>query len=398
LPTVRTEQSVLIASAMDEVLCAGAGPDDVVATGRAVNPVLAGALHQASLDCHMVVVPGRDDVPVEVRLSRPATAPWLDVSGCLDPVPYAVVPGTHAVAGQCGGPARLPSLPTVSLVNSKTWSNGLVQALGLFGAAAIGRSPAEVRRLAGAADSAQVVLKDPYGVCGQGALTVATPRILDTVVRVLERQADRGANVELLVQPLFPVAESFSGHLVIDPSGGITLLGFQRTMNDGFAYAGSGPVPPELERTLERSGYPDVLIEVGKILFQAGYHGPVCVDSLLLTDDTIVPVLEINARQSMGLLSLRLNERVADRAVTARLRSRHTRVDDANFTERLIERLRASGLLWPGHGRGVMPLASGPLRPPRGRLFYALFAVADEDFETLDTATGQHLDALLDPS
>jgi hypothetical protein len=383
---------------MDEVLCAGAGPDDVVATGRAVNPVLAGAWRDASLGCHLVVVPGQDDVPVEVRLSDPAAIPWLDAFSGLDPAPYAVLPRTQAVAERCGGPARLPSWPAVSLVNSKTWSNGLVQDLGLFGAAAVGRSPAEVRRLAGAADAAQVVLKDPYGVSGLGALIVATPRILDIVVRGLERQADRGAEVELLVQPLFPVADSFSGHLIIDPRGGITLLGFQRTMHDGLAYTGSAPIPPELERSLERSGYPDVLTEVGKILLEAGYHGPVCVDSLVLTDDRIVPVLEINARQSMGLLSLRLNERVADRGVTARLRSRPTPVDDASFTERLIERLRASGLLWPGHGRGVMPLASGPLAPPRGRLFYALFAVADEDFQTLDTAIGQHLAALRKPS
>jgi hypothetical protein len=393
LPSAPAGRADRITSLMDQVLCAGCEPGDVLATARPMSPALLEALYGARLGCETADVPGPDELPVEERLADPAAAPWPPRYAELTPAPYAVVPRTRDALAGLGVPASLPDSATVSRVNSKTFSNQLVDELGLFGGSAVARSPGQLRRLCadlGAKDG-RVLVKDPYGVSGRDTLVVDRPRIIDTVVRVLERQVDQGNEVELLVQPLFPVAKAFSGHLLIGPAGGIKPLGLQVTANNGFAFAGSAAAPPCLERAADRAGYPELLDAIGKILFTTGYHGPVCVDSLLLEDGRIVPLLEINARTSMGLLNLRLAGRVADRRVRPRLGVRQARLDDDGFTARLLSALHNARLLWPGHGAGIMPLASATLVPPRGRLFYALFAGQPAEFEAMETS----LDGLL---
>lgn len=393
LPSAPAAQTDRITAAMDEVLCAGCEPDDVLATARPMSPVLLEALHRARLGCETVVVPGPDDLPVEERFADRGVGPWLPRYGDLTPAPYAVVPRTHDAFACLGVSASLPDIEAVSLVNSKTFSNQLVNELGLFGGAVLARSPGQLRSLCTdlGAEEGRVLVKDPYGVSGRDALIVDTPRVLDTVVRVLERQVEQGNEVELLVQPLFHVAQSFSGHLLIDRAGRLKPLGLQVTANHGFAFAGSATAPLWLERAADRAGYPELLVTLGKILFTAGYYGPVCVDSLLLEDGRIVPVLEINARGSMGLLNLTLAGGIADRTVRPRLRVRQIRLDDDGLTDRLLRELHSARLLWPGHGAGIMPLASGTLVPPRGRLFYALFAGGAAEFKALETS----LDGLL---
>jgi hypothetical protein len=400
LPSAPISQADRITSAMDQVLCAGCEPGDVLATSRPMSPALLEALHEAQLGCETVDVPGPDELPVEERFADQAVAPWLRRYKDLAPAPYAVVPRTHDALARLGGSTPLPDTATVSRVNSKTFSNRLTDELGLFGGAVIARSPGQLRSLCAdlAAKEGRVLVKDPYGVSGRDTLVVDAPRTLDTVVRVLERQVDQGNEVELLVQPLFHVAQSFSGHLLIDRAGGLRPLGLQATTNNGFAFAGSATAPAWLERAAERAGYPELLVVLGKILFDAGYHGPVCVDSLLLADGRIVHVLEINARSSMGLLNLTLAGRLGDRAVLPRLRVRQVRLDDGGFTTRLLGALRRARLLWPGHGTGIMPLASGTLVPPRGRLFYALFAAEAAGFDALETSLDDLLAAARRPT
>ncbi|MFD2876798.1 hypothetical protein ACFTAO_13755 [Paenibacillus rhizoplanae] len=50
--------------------------------------------------------------------------------------------------------------------------------------------------------------------------------------------------------------------------------------------------------------------EACKDLFETGYHGEVCIDSMLLASGELVPIVEINARKSMGLINHHINQYV----------------------------------------------------------------------------------------
>ncbi|MDT3397326.1 hypothetical protein RKE29_11815, partial [Streptomyces sp. B1866] len=344
--------------------------------------------------------PGGPGGCVERRL---AAAPPGDLAGRAL-APYAVLPQTADLAARCGLRADLPDVCAVRRVSSKTWSNALVRALGLPGAGTTVRSVAElhtaVAETGAAAPLAEdpVLVKDPYGVSGRGTVAVSSPGVLRTLARVLARQTDRGADLELLVQARYDRVADFSAHFEVARGGAVRWRGARLMENAAFRYAGSRSLPASLERRLADGGYREVMEGVGAALAAEGYWGPVCVDSMLLRDGTLVPVLEINPRMSMGLLSLLHAERLAGPGVAARLAVRAVRgpVRAAGHpVDAVIEALADRGALYRAGGTGVLPLAAGPLLPPRGRLYYAVLSRDAEQERLLDWAVDRVLDRLV---
>src|SRR5262249_39792512 len=162
--------------------------------------------------------------------------------------------------------------------NSKTWSNALVQRLGLPGAGRVVRS---IEELTEAVDGPSVV-KDPFGVSGRATLEVGTPGVLRAIARTLARQ---GKRIEIVLQPKDAQVADFSGHIEISRNGSWRLLGVQSMQNRGFRHIGSGPPSEELLASLD--GYQDVLAEVAQALIGVGYWGPAGVDSMLLADGSV---------------------------------------------------------------------------------------------------------------
>ncbi|MEV4825906.1 hypothetical protein [Micromonospora sp. NPDC049274] len=360
---------------MDELLAVGCAPGDLLLTAEPMDEALVEALAVAGIAPRVAAVPGHPDSTVEERLAAAGGTSLPAVSGWAAAF-YAVRPDTSVAVRRLGLRAVVPAVEVVARVNSKVWSNDLVRDAGLPGGAVLATTPAQVRRLVRDAQG-DVVLKDPYGVAGRGALRVTTPRMLDTVVRHLERQVARGARVELLVQPLFEEASSFSTHVEVDPGGVVRWRGVQHVDNAEFAYRGSGPLPADQHASLDTSAHREAITRVGTALAAEGYSGPVCVDGLRLHDGTVVPVLEVNARRSMGLLNLHLDRRARAVGLRSWLRCRPTPVRPGDTVARLVSAFADAKLLFRGTDPGVLPLASGTLTPPRGRLFLAVFAPDD---------------------
>ncbi|WP_422736005.1 hypothetical protein ACN263_20590 [Micromonospora sp. WMMD729] len=384
------------ARGMDDLLAAACEPGDLLLTAEPMDETLAETLAAAGIAPRVVPVPGPPGTTVEERLASAGSAGLPPVAGWAAAY-YAVRPDTAEAVRRLGLAGPVPAVDVVARVNSKTWSNDLVREAGLPGAAALATSPAQVRRLVRDAPG-DVVLKDPYGVAGRGALRVTSPRMLDTVVRHLERQTARGARVELLVQHLFDVAASFSTHVALDPAGVLRWWGVQHVDDDGFAYRGSGPLRADHLAALDTDAHSEAIARVGAALAAQGYHGPVCVDGLRLRDGTVVPVLEVNARRSMGLVNLHLDRRARTVGLRSWLRCRSTPVRADGALARLVSALDGAGLLFRGDRPGVLPLAAHPLTPPRGRLFFAVFASDDTDRVALDARVGDLLRAAGAPS
>jgi hypothetical protein len=356
------------ADTMDELLAAFCAPGDLLVT----RAPMAGRLREAMTDCGLAfdhhVAPAPSGTPVE-RHAR------LDPGAVSVLRPYAVLPDTVALARRLGRADQLPTADVVARVNSKTWSNRLVRDLGLPGAGRVVRSVAE---LTAAADGA-VVVKDPYGVSGRAMLDVRTPGVLKAITRTLGDQVARGRRVELLVQPKYAKRTDFSGHLSIAPDGAWELLGVQVMENRGFRHMGSSPASPEFLAKLTDGGYFAVLAAVAEALRRAGYWGPAGVDSMELADGTIVPVLEINARRSLGLVSLTLDRRVAGYGLRCHLRHEEFRVAPGRGVADLLDALRGDGTLYKGGSSpGVLVLSGSALAAPGGRVCCALVCAPGE--------------------
>src|SRR5262249_28876994 len=114
--------------------------------------------------------------------------------------------------------------------------------------------------------------------------------------------------IELLVQPLYDRAVDFSCHFEVTRDGWRP-VGVQVMENEGLAFAAVRPATGELLELLDAKGQWGVMERVAGALAREGYRGQVCVDAMVLRDGRLVPLLEINARKSMGLINLRLQER-----------------------------------------------------------------------------------------
>jgi hypothetical protein len=361
---------------MDQVRAGFCSPGALRVTRRPVAPVLREGLAEGGIEFdHQCVAPGEAGT-LEGLVLRDETA-LARVRRCGGLLPYAVLPDTEALAERTGHGDRLPPAATVATVNSKSWSHDLVARAGLPGAGVLVRSVDELR--AAAADvGGAVVVKDPFGVSGRATLEVGTPGVLRAVTRTLQRQVDRGLRVELLVQPKYDKRADFSAHLRITAGGGWNLVAVQGMHNRGFRHIGSGPAGPDLLDALDRAGYTDVLAVVAAALADAGYTGPAGVDSMLLADGTVLPVLEVNARLSLGLLSIVLDRRVREHGLRCHLWQVEVQVPPGHGVAALVGCLRRADALYTGGGRpGVVVLTGSGLAAPGGRVYCGLMCEPD---------------------
>lgn len=335
LPTVPDSAAERIVAAMDELLFTLCESEDVLLTAQPLLPAHHEHLQRAGF---------RFLVPEEAG----------DLRG-LRAEPYAVVPDALETCARLGLDAgHLPALDAVREVNSKLFSNALVEELGLPGAAVVVQDAVALQAEASArlADGGCVV-KDPMGVSGRGSIVIRAPSELRSLVAWLGR---RTTPFELLVQPLYRRAMDFSCQL---HDGEI--VGLQVMENDGLRFGAIRAAPENLRSELEREGYFEVMHRVAEVLARRGYRGPACVDSMRLEDGTLVPLLEINARRSMGLFNLHLSRQLGR---PTRLLTRDVRLNGAVEIEPVLEALPSGALLLSARA-----LSAGG---SRGRLCVAL--------------------------
>ncbi|MFI6898449.1 hypothetical protein ACIBM4_30485 [Streptomyces sp. NPDC050256] len=360
LPTLRDPHAERLLSGMDELLAALCGPADVLLTHHRPPAAFTEMMHAAGFGARHLPVPGPTGEPVEERLA----AHGMDTAGLagLACAPYAVLPSTRAALTRLGLEGQQPDAGTVRRVNSKTFSTRL----GFPGSGVVVTSADELRS---AAAGAPCVVKDPYGVSGQGNFVIERAAQLDRLLRVLARREDR---IEFVVQPLYERAADFVTHLDIGPAGQVTWHGTRELVNEGHSFRGSGPAGAALLEQLDRTGYRGTVEAVAAAVAAEGYHGPLAVDSMTTTSGELVPVLEVNARFSPALIAARLG---------VGLRMAFVPVADDDYFERLVHTLSDAGLLAVDGGPGILPLAASTLAPPKGWFFYGIFGDREDGTE-----------------
>ncbi|MFD5536627.1 hypothetical protein ACFWIJ_01915 [Streptomyces sp. NPDC127079] len=322
-----------------------------------------------------------DPVPLMESSSHDVVARTLAQADAVRPQlagmtlkPYAVRPEYERVASALCLGYTSPSAESAVLVNSKSWSNHVVVEQGWKGAAWLVRSLEELKSRM-SAERSTVLLKDPYGVSGQGTIAIRSETAYRSMARHFARQIALGKRMELLVQPLFEKRSDISSHWRISPDGVVRGVGYLVNDVDGFRYRGSAPLDPgDLPRKefehLESAGR-----TLCKELFEAGYFGPVSIDGLITADGTVVPCLEVNARVSMGTVALALMRHAARQHLHATLDFINVRMDGtAQRFSSFAQGLADAGLLYAAQRPGVLPITAGTFaHGQRGRLVLGVF-------------------------
>lgn len=347
LPAVHDPERALLVSCMDELLFPLCGPDDGLLTRYPIAEAQTDYLGRLGFAFEPIAAGGSGTAD-RLRAFRRA-------------LPYAILADTERFCAAHGLEATFPRYDIVRLVNSKLYSARLARRLELPCYSSLADSADELAALGRELLDGRgaVLIKDPYGVAGKGNLLVRSVHNLDNIAAYLRRQERAGKVTRLLLEPFLDVARDFSCQFEVERDGRVRSFGVQELANRQFAYAGSRSMEEQERAALESMGYFAAMARVADSLRSDGYYGHVCVDSMLLADGMLVPVVEINARVSMGLINARL-----DRALGRRGELLFVSVGyrDRMRYEELLAALRDRELLYPNRrGTGAVPLSSATL-------------------------------------
>ena len=280
--------------------------------------------------------------------------------------PFAIIPGADRTAARYGLEQDFPAIETVQTVYSP--EELLTSSLNLL-------------------NQGPFLIKDEFGVSGKGNLLIESEAILQRVTSYVADQCSKGKTVRFIVEPFLRKELDFSCQFHIDPDGSYRHISVQQLVNHNFAYQGSYTADDRLLHMLQEAKYFDVMKRAARELYRSGYHGDVCVDSMLLTDGRIVPIVEVNARRSMSLIKHYVDRYLKKHDTAGSMT--HVNLQfacDVSF-DQLLESLDREGVLYkPDRGFGILPLSANTLlinkvvneckgirnKQVKGRLYYSL--------------------------
>lgn len=315
LPELEDKNAAHIIACMDELLFPLCNTGDLLLNRFKMNPVFKSYLEQLGFEFSNnrqdLYELGNeqfnsDKACVFELLSRRIIEPYFqeileDVSALNT---YAILPATAGICGRLGIKKVYPEIEIIKKVNSKIYSHKLHDRLGLKKYGTIINRGADITQLAAEYDDGRgIILKDAFGVSGKGNVLISSPGILKRIADYIVSQEKRGLQTCFILETYLEKQSDFSCQIKIDPDGKMSILSIQNIINNNFSYAGSMTADQDFVDYLDRRGYFTVMQRVAGELFKDGYSGDVCIDSMILTNGEIVPVVEINARKSMGLIN-----------------------------------------------------------------------------------------------
>jgi hypothetical protein len=218
--------------------------------------------------------------------------------------PWGWTQSAVAVGERAGAVVRTIPLSTVARVNSKLWSHALEVELGIAQPGAALASTFEelqeaVARACPRANDKWVV-KSPYGFAARDRVLGRGPILEEPQAKWSRRRLALGET--LIFQPWLEVRREYGVVLEISTDGSFEIHGVSDLQTNG-AGTGTGYIlgrPPTRERLSELESIAGI---VSRRLFGEGYFGPVGIDALEHAGG-FHPLLEINARYTMGFVAL----------------------------------------------------------------------------------------------
>lgn len=325
LPEISRASAAAVTNQLGELALLRGEPGDAVVLKAEPDPEFLARLRSAGFAKAEVVVAERTEpartVTQDLLDSPQALARLRELAAAgARLAPHGFSEDEERLCRETGLVAPLPSAALAVRVNSKVYSRRLCTALGIRQARGWEcESLADVEALdadvkAALERGATVGVKSALGVSGRGITTVQRASQWDGLVRLLRKQAVRAgtAALALVVEEWAEKSADVNYHFTIGDDGAVRFDFAVEAVTDNGRHVGHripAVLAPghlaELHATVEL---------VGDRLAAEGYRGPVGVDALVCADGTLLPVLEINARNNMSTYHLDVVRRAPGRA------------------------------------------------------------------------------------
>ncbi|MEO3848558.1 hypothetical protein ABGB09_13065 [Streptomyces sp. B8F3] len=411
VPAVGDNAPSAIVARMDEFALLLGGAADHVILKSAPDPGYLDYLRGLGLDLPHVQVTDRcgPAVPVtEEALDSPGLLARLRSLDAVRLLPHGMSAAEEELCRRAGLAAALPGAALAKRVNSKIYSRRITAELGVplaegWECESVAEFEA-VAQKAGAriADGAVVGVKDAYGVSGKGIVVADRARRLEQVVRMVRRRAERTGDDRLavVVEVWADKAADLNYHLTVGRDGSVRFDFVKEALTAGGVHKGHrfpARLTPEQDAAVRETA-----ALLGRRLAADGYHGPVGVDALVRTDGSLLPVLEINARNNMSTYQTRLQERCVPADAVVLARQYDVRLPAPVPFDRLaaalgpllFDRAAGRGALPDNHatvGAAFAGPGSPPAAPADGRFYFLLVAPGQAAADALDAEVAARL-------
>jgi hypothetical protein len=414
LPALPDRNNSRVVEAMDEMLFAFCDPGDTVLTAKCMNDAHADYLHAIGFQftrnrfdlsptndkgsvCETEIAPTIFQRMVEVHVAEQLEL-LCPAGARLEP--FAVLPGTAEVVKRYGLSGVFPSQDVIRAVNTKGYSVRMRDRLGIENVGITVRDVASLLdRGSVLLQHGPVLVKDDYGVSGKGNQLIETPRTLQRIAKHLSAQAAAGKRIRFILEPYLRKRTDFSCQFRIEDNGRVTVISVQELVNNGLAFGASCSAGPQFLDRLERDGYFQLIENIGSLMYADGYCGDVCVDSMILHEGELAPLVEINARKSMSLIKHAIDhylKRLDRKGYLTYVSAVNNQSSDFSGLLELLERERL--LFSTECVLGILPLTAGTMysrssaelkEPVRGRLYVSAVFEEPEQQRGLMAALGR---------
>jgi D-alanine-D-alanine ligase-like ATP-grasp enzyme len=204
----------------------------------------------------------------------------------------------------------------------------------------------------------KVIIKEPNGASGKGLYVISDKEKLESNLRAIARFARKRGDAKWLVEGWYDKKADLNYQIYVSPNGIVDVFSIKQQLLNDTVYIGS-KIPPNLDEEILNS-YKQYGEKIGRYLFGIGYTGVAGIDSIITTDDVIIPIIEINGRFTLSTYISFLNNQLED----AKILSRYFRLisDKPVSYEDLIKEIDNNGILLEPDGReGAFVYTSGTL-------------------------------------
>ena len=282
--------------------------------------------------------------------------------------------------------SMFPALETVKKVNKKDYSTVIASDISPY-AGNIIMDLIELDAFA-TTHKYDFILKELEGVSGKGNIHLTSEKQYKSINRYIEKQLSSGKQLCMVAETFYQIEIDFSSQYVIHKDGTIELICVREIINRGNKYIGSRNVQDDFIYFLNRNSYFKKIEDVLLRLYNDGYWGNVCIDSAVLENKEIVPLIEINARKSMGLISYYIETFILPESLVGTFRSMDISTrSDFNFCK-LKKDLELLKILVKKKGdKGIFIASANTFDyffvPQRGRIYFYTIGATKEEEEIL---------------
>ncbi|SCZ09475.1 ATP-binding protein [Alkaliphilus peptidifermentans] len=146
----------------------------------------------------------------------------------------------------------------------------------------------------------RIVVKDAYGASGKGLFIIESQSALDYFLAMLDRKSNENKKIEVIVEKWYEKYLDINYQVFIGDDGTITYLSPKIQLMNNSIYIGSEYPIENMLDDKQKLLYEETAHKIGKYLYKKGYRGLASIDSIIASDGTIYPIIEINGRFSLS--------------------------------------------------------------------------------------------------